>query len=113
MGYEDRPQALAETCRFVWDRARAPIIVTENGWSGEDDTRRCAFIREALTSLHGAMVDGVDVRGYFYWSLLDNYEWLLGYEPKFGIVGVDRSTQRRAIKPSAVMLGGIARANGL
>lgn len=113
MGYEDRPQALAETCHYVWDRTKAPIIVTENGWSGEDDARRCAFIREALTGLHGAMADGVDVRGYFYWSLLDNYEWLLGYEPKFGIVGVDRSTQRRAIKPSAVMLGDIARANAV
>lgn len=113
MGYEDRPQALAETCRFVWERTQTPIIVTENGWSGENDARRCAFIREALTDLHGAMADGVDVRGYFYWSLLDNYEWLLGYEPKFGIVGVDRATQQRAIKPSAVMLGGIAQANAL
>jgi beta-glucosidase len=55
----------------------------------------------------------VDVRGYFYWSLLDNYEWLLGYEPKFGLVAVDRATQRRSIKPSGVMLGEIARANGL
>lgn len=113
MGYEDRPQALAETCRFVWARTRAPIVVTENGWSGEDDARRAAFIREALTDLHGAIADGLDIRGYFYWSLLDNYEWLLGYAPRFGLVAVDRSTQHRAIKPSAVMLGGIARNNAL
>ncbi len=113
MGYEDRPQALAETCRYVWQRTKTPIIVTENGWSGEDDARRGAFIREALTDLHKAMAEGVDVRGYFYWSLLDNYEWLLGYEPRFGLVGVDRTTQARSIKPSAVMLGGIAQANAL
>jgi beta-glucosidase len=113
MRYEDRPQALAATCRYAWDRTKTPILVTENGWSGEDDARRSAFIEGALDGLHGAIADGVDVRGYFYWSLLDNYEWMLGYAPKFGLVGVDRATQRRSIKPSAVRLGQIAQANAL
>ena len=113
MGYEDRPQALAATCRFAWERTGTPILVTENGWAGQDDRRRCAFVAEALTALHDAMADGVDVRGYFYWSLLDNYEWLSGYGPTFGLIGVDRTTQRRAIKPSAVALGEIARANAV
>ncbi|HEX4199220.1 MAG TPA: family 1 glycosylhydrolase [Caulobacteraceae bacterium] len=113
MGYEDRPQALAATCRFAWERTRTPILVTENGWAGEDDRRRAAFIVEALSALHEAIADGVDVRGYFYWSLLDNYEWTRGYEPKFGLIGVDRTTMRRQIKPSAARLGEIARANGL
>lgn len=113
MGYEDRPQALAETCRFAWSRTRTPILVTENGWAGEDDRRRGAFVTEALAHLHAAIAEGVDVRGYFYWSLLDNFEWGAGYGPKFGLIGVDRSTQARAIKPSAVMLGQIARANAL
>lgn len=113
MGYEDRPQALAATCRFAWARTQTPIIVTENGWAGDDDGRRAEFITEALGALHAAIADGVDVRGYFYWSLLDNFEWLAGYGPKFGLIGVDRDTMRRAIKPSAVRLGAIARANGL
>ncbi len=113
MGYEDRPQALAATCRFAWARTKTPILVTENGWAGEDDARRAAFVAEALRELHGAIADGVDVRGYFYWSLLDNFEWSLGYGPKFGIIGVDRATQQRAIKPSAAALGVIARANAL
>jgi beta-glucosidase len=113
MGYEDRPQALAATCRFAWARTRTPIIVTENGWAGSDDTRRAAFVAEALDHLHGAIAEGVDVRGYFYWSLLDNFEWGAGYGPKFGIIGVDRTTQTRAIKPSAALLGQIARANAL
>lgn len=113
MGYEDRPQALGETCRFVAARTGAPIIVTENGWAGDDDDRRSRFIEEALGGLHAAMADGADIRGYFYWSLLDNYEWLLGYGPRFGLVGVDRKTLRRTIKPSALRLGAIARANGL
>ena len=112
MGYEDRPQALAEVCRFVWGRTRTPILVTENGISTEDDARRCAFIREALTELRRAMDDGVDIGGYFYWSCFDNFEWLYGYSQKFGLVGVDRTTQRRQIKPSAVLFGDIARANG-
>jgi len=112
MGYEDRPQALAETCRFAWERTKTPIIVTENGWAGDDDRRRSEFIVEALSNLHGAIVDGVDVRGYFYWSLLDNFEWVVGYGPRFGLIGVDRGTMRRAIKRSATQLGEIARANG-
>ncbi len=113
MGYEDRPQALAATCRFVWERTATPIIVTENGWAGSDDRRRAAFVQEALSELHGAMAEGVNVRGYFYWSLLDNYEWAAGYGPKFGLIGVDRTNQQRRIKPSAVALGDIARANAL
>jgi beta-glucosidase len=113
MGYEDRPDALAAVCRYVWQRTNTPIIVTENGFSGDDDVRRAAFVREALAALHGAIADGVDVRGYFYWSLLDNYEWLAGYGPKFGIVGVDRTTQTRQIKPSALAYGAIARAGEL
>src|SRR6202000_1743897 len=86
MGYEDRPQALAATCRFAWERTKTPILVTENGWAGGDDRRRCAFVAEALHHLHDAMTDGVDVRGYFYWSLLDNFEWGAGYGPKFGLI---------------------------
>jgi beta-glucosidase len=113
MGYEDRPQALAETCRYVWARTKTPIIVTENGWAGENDTRRIAFIRSALTGLHGAIAEGVDVGGYFYWSLIDNFEWLSGYAPKFGLLGVDRTTQQRQIKPSAVAFGEIARMNAV
>ena len=59
------------------------------------------------------MDDGVDVRGYITWSLMDNFEWMFGFEPKFGIVAVDRATQRRTIKPSATYLGAIARRNSL
>ncbi|WP_294354199.1 family 1 glycosylhydrolase [uncultured Sphingomonas sp.] len=112
MGYEDRPQALAEVCRFVWEQTGTPILVTENGFSGDDDARRAAFVEESLAALHGAIADGVQVRGYCYWSLLDNYEWMAGYGPKFGLIGVDRTTQKRRIKPSALAYGAIARANG-
>ena len=113
MGYEDRPQALAQVCRYVWEQTKTPIVVTENGWAGNDDRRRCEFIRDSLTELHAAINDGVDVRGFFYWSLLDNFEWLVGYAPKFGLIAVDRSTQRRSLKQSALVYGQIARDNAI
>lgn len=113
MGWEDRPEALAATVRYVWDRTQTPIFVTENGWAGHDDARRCAFIREALSALKAEIDAGVDVRGYLYWSLIDNFEWMSGFDPKFGLIGVDRTTQRREIRPSAVVLGEIARRNSL
>ncbi len=89
------------------------IMVTENGIATTDDSRRVEYLRRALVGLKRAIDDGVDVRGYVVWSLLDNFEWMSGFEPKFGIVAVDRATQRRTIKPSAAMLGNIARTNSL
>jgi beta-glucosidase len=113
MGFADRPQALAQVCRRVWERTRTPIIVTENGWAGDQDERREQFIIEALDSLHDVIAQGADIRGYYYWTLLDNYEWLSGYKQRFGLLDVDRATQRRTIKPSAVTLGQIARHNAV
>jgi beta-glucosidase len=66
--------------------------------------------------LHGVqrcLADGIRVLGYTYWSLLDNFEWVFGYRMRFGLVDVDRTTQRRLPKPSAAWLGAIARANAL
>lgn len=113
MGYEYRPQALGAACRDAWAATQIPIIVTESGIATRDDSRRRAFIRSALESVSASMTDGVDIRGYVYWTLLDNFEWMSGYAPTFGLVGVDRRTMARAIKPSAVMIGEIARANSL
>jgi beta-glucosidase len=84
-----------------------PIIVTENGIATADDARRIDYTRGALTALLDAMGDGVDVRGYFHWSLLDNYEWG-SYAPTFGLVAVDRTTFARTPKPSFWWLGGLA-----
>jgi len=113
MGYEFYPECVEGVVRYAAKEARVPIYVTENGVATDDDTRRIEYYRRALTSLKRAIDDGTDVRGYVCWSLLDNWEWMFGYAPKFGIVAVDRTTQKRTIKPSGAYLGNIARRNAL
>ncbi|WP_230461417.1 glycoside hydrolase family 1 protein [Sphingobium sp. CAP-1] len=111
MGYEYYPAALGNTVRYAAEVARVPVLVTENGIGTQDDAQRIAYIDGALAGLAAAIADGVDVRGYIHWSLFDNFEWMLGYRPKFGLVAVDRETQKRTPKPSALHLGKIARMN--
>jgi beta-glucosidase len=111
MGYEFYPEALEGTIRRAAKITGCPIIVTENGIGTEDDSRRIEYTRRALAGVQRCLADGIDVRGYIHWSLLDNYEWLEGYRPKFGLVEVDRATQARKPKPSAYWLGASAKAN--
>ncbi len=85
--------------------------MTESGVATDDDSRRIAYVEHVLNGVAQCLRDGIDVRGYFYWSLLDNFEWLFGYGPKFGLIEVDRRTQRRKVKPSAEWLGRLARNN--
>jgi beta-glucosidase len=89
------------------------LFVTENGIGTPDDELRIDYIRQALSGVLDAIDEGVDVRGYSYWSLLDNFEWIFGYRPKFGLVGVDRSTFFRSPKPSADWLSSVAKSNAL
>jgi beta-glucosidase len=113
MGYPYRPEALEHAIRRAVELTGLPILVTENGIGTDDDARRCDFIDVALRGVEACLTDGLDVRGYFYWSLFDNFEWSLGYRPTFGLVAVDRETQVRTAKPSAEHFGVIARANAL
>jgi beta-glucosidase len=107
------PECVEHVVRYAAKEAKVPIIVTENGIATEDDSRRVEYYQRAVRGLKRAIDDGVDVRGYVAWSLLDNFEWMSGFTPKFGIVAVDRSTQKRTVKPSGTMLGGIASRNCL
>ena len=113
MGYEFWPEALEACIRNAIRVSGLPVIVTENGIGTADDTRRIVYIRRALNGVINCLNDGLDVRGYTYWSAFDNFEWSLGYRPTFGLIAVDRETQQRSIKPSAQMLGTIARANSV
>jgi beta-glucosidase len=79
-----------------------PMYVTENGIATEDDEWRKIFIRKHLRQVHKALEKGMDVRGYFYWSNLDNFEWSFGFEPRFGLVDVDYANDcKRTIRDSA------------
>ena len=77
----------------------------DNGIATDDDTRRCAFIQEAVASVMAARKEGVPVTGYLHWSLLDNFEWQAGYGKTFGLIAVDRETQTRYPKESLAILG--------
>jgi beta-glucosidase len=111
MGYELWPDAVEAAIRQASAIARVPIIVTESGVATDDDSRRIDYVQRVLSGVAQCLRDGIDVRGFFYWSLLDNFEWLFGYGPKFGLIEVDRKTQRRKAKPSAEWLGRTARNN--
>jgi beta-glucosidase len=78
-----------------------PIYITENGIADAKDDRRDLFIRRYLFALSEAIEEGCDVRGYFYWSLMDNFEWAEGYDMKFGLYHVDFETQVRRLREGA------------
>lgn len=107
MDYEIYPQALEACIRKVYKELNIPIIVTENGIAVEDDTVRVDFINKATNGVANCIADGILVKGYMYWSLMDNFEWQKGYSMTFGLIAVDRSTQQRTAKPSLKYLGGL------
>ena len=112
VGTAYRPDALAMAVRHTAAVTGLPVMVTENGIATGDDARRIAYTKGALAGLADAIADGIDVRGYLHWSLLDNYEWG-HWAPTFGLVAVDRVTFVRTPKPSLAWLGEVARRNGL
>ncbi|HZQ58297.1 MAG TPA: family 1 glycosylhydrolase [Acidimicrobiales bacterium] len=111
MGYEYWPQVVEHIVRRAAQVTGIPVIVTENGIATDDDRERVAFMSGALEGVCRCLDDGIDVRGYFAWSLLDNFEWTYGYGPKFGLCAVDPTTFERQPKPSARWFGALARAN--
>jgi len=113
MGYEYWPQGVEHCVRRAAAVTGVPVLVTESGIATEDDAERIAYVAEALRGVRRCLDDGVDVRGYFVWSLLDNFEWSEGYAPRFGLHSVDRVTFARSPKPSASWFGSVARANAL
>jgi beta-glucosidase len=122
-GWEVYPQGLTDVLKWVDTRyGRPPIHVTENGAAFYDppvaaddrvqDPLRVDYLRSHLRAVHAAVGQGVDLRGYFVWSLLDNFEWALGYAKRFGIVHVDYATQRRTPKDSARFYAEVIASNG-
>jgi len=111
MGYEYWPNAAAAAVRHAHAVTGLPIYITENGIGTDTDGERVRYVRDSLLAVAQTIADGVDVRGFFHWSLLDNFEWAFGYRMRFGIVGVDRATQERTVKPSGRWLAEVIRAN--
>ena len=108
MEYEFYPEALAHVIRKIHGDFKGDLIVTENGVAVSDDRRRVEFIRRALEGVLSCLDDGIPVRGYCYWSLMDNFEWQKGYGMTFGLISVDRSTLERTPKESLYFLGSYA-----
>ena len=122
MGWEIYPDHLSDALtRITRDYGRPAIYITENGASFDDvvrdgsvdDPERTDYLRRHLAACHRAIADGADLRGYFCWSLLDNFEWSFGYSKRFGIVHVDFATQQRIVKASGRFFAACARRNGL
>jgi beta-glucosidase len=112
-GWAFRPDALGIAIRHTRDVVGdVPILVTENGIATDDDGRRVAYTSTALHHLADALDEGIDIRGYLHWSLLDNFEWG-SWSPTFGLVAVDRDTFERRPKPSLDWFGRIAAANAI
>ena len=111
MGWEIYPEGIYYAAKN-FNKYHKPIYVTENGIADADDDQRPDFIRNHLIWLHKAIEEGADVRGYFYWSLLDNFEWAEGFKQRFGLVEVNFETFERKIRPSGKLYGEIAKNNG-
>ncbi len=113
VGTAFRPDSLAMAVRHAWEVSEGvTVIVTENGIATADDTQRIRYTDAALRGLADTIAEGIDVRGYLHWTLLDNFEWG-HWAPTFGLIAVDRETFVRTPKPSLGWLGEVAKRNGL
>ncbi len=101
LGWEVLPAGLREVLHH-YSRFGLPLYVTENGIATRDEDERTQYLRDHVASLMQARAEGVDVRGYFWWSLMDNYEWAAGREPRFGLYETDYPTQERRERPAAI-----------
>ncbi len=110
LGWEVYPRGLLEVLKSL-PTFNKPIFITENGIATRNEALRTTYLAGHLNVIGQAQRLGLDIRGYFHWSLLDNFEWAEGYSPRFGLVGVDYATQKRTIKNSALIYRDIIRAN--
>jgi beta-glucosidase len=112
MGWEVYPDGL-RSCLLRLARYGRPLFVTENGIATDDDEARCRYLVRHLGAVHAAIAGGADVRGYYHWTLYDNFEWAEGYRPRFGLVEIDRETLERRPRESARLYAQIIRQNGI
>lgn len=121
IGMPFRPECMYYMAKFAWERYHLPVLFTENGFSNIDfvmidgrvhDPQRIDYIHRYLLSLRRAIEEGILVEGYLYWSIMDNFEWLKGYDLRFGLVYIDYPTQKRILKDSAFYYQQVIESNG-
>ncbi len=100
LGWEIYPEGIYHILRDL-KKYKKPIYITENGLADSQDQKRAQFIKNHLKYIWQAIQEGIDVRGYFYWSLIDNFEWSNGFDPRFGLIYIDYKTQKRLPRKSA------------
>lgn len=100
LGWDIFPKGIYHTLKYL-KKYKKPIYITENGLADATDKKKAKFISKNLRWINRAMQEGIDVRGYFYWSLLDNIEWRFGFWPRFGLVEIDYATLQRKVRASA------------
>ncbi len=108
MGWEIHPHGLEKVLRYA-SRLGVPIIITENGIATRDSRRKSAFMKRHIDVVEKCLRGGMDIRGYFYWSLMDNYEWLRGLDARFGLYRVDFDTLQREPTPAATYYADLIR----
>lgn len=111
LGWEVYPEGLFDVLADLSDHV--PIYITECGIASTNDDRRNRFLITYLHEVYRAIQEGIKVKGFFYWSLIDNFEWHRGFDPRFGLVEVDYHTQKRTIRPSALVYTDIIQHNGI
>lgn len=112
LGWEIFPEGMFSVLMDFSDY-HLPIYITENGIASTNDDRRVRFLLSYLKEIYHAISAGIDVRGYFHWSLVDNFEWADGFEPRFGLIEVNHRTQERKFRPSSFVYAEIIRNNGI
>ena len=114
MGWEIYPPGIRYVVNWAYEKYRRPIMITENGMADAGDTRRRDYLLGYLRELHKAISeDNVPVKGYFHWSLLDNYEWAKGFKMKFGLFKVNYETKERTPTKAVSLYKEIATTNSL
>jgi beta-glucosidase len=121
MDWNVTPRVLYWSSKFLYERYNKPILITENGMAGMDwvhmdgqvhDAHRIDFMHRYLLELKRAAEEGIDIMGYTYWSIMDNFEWAMGYDKRFGLIHVDYQTQKRTIKDSGFWYKTVIESNG-
>lgn len=111
LGWELYPKAIYHVLKDL-KKYKLPVYITENGLADAEDKQRVWFIKETLKNVHRAIGEGIDVRGYLHWSLMDNFEWDKGFWPRFGLIAIDYATQKRIPRESAFVYKDICLDNG-